>query len=214
MDRWTYPSWVNNFPSRVGALSPSSLSQVCVQYLLWLLLLVAVTGNELLIRDACAGPEAAEEYAVKAAYLYNFAKFVEWPQQTFATPTSPIILCILGSDPFGDSLDKIAERTVGERPVAIRRLARVEESNGCHVLFLSRSESTRLQSILNELAPAPILTVSDIPGFADAGGMIGLVSVGQRIRFEINLRAATRAKLKISSQLLKLARVIGDSEGN
>jgi hypothetical protein len=179
-----------------------------------LLLLVAAIGTELLIRDACAGPEAAEEYTVKAAYLYNFAKFVEWPQQTFATPTAPIILCILGRDPFGDSLDKIAEKTVGERPVAIRRLAQVEETNGCHVLFVSRSESTRLQSILNGLAPAPILTVSDIPGFADAGGMIGLINVGQRIRFEINLRAATRAQLKISSQLLKLARVIGDSEGN
>jgi hypothetical protein len=175
-----------------------------------LLFLVAAIGTELLLRDACAGPEAAEEYAVIAAYLYDFAKFVEWPQQTLAIPTAPIILCILGSDPFGDSLDKIAEKTVGEHPVAIRRLARVEETHGCHVLFLSSSESMRLQSILNGLAKVSILTVSDIPGFAEAGGMIGLVNVGQRIRFEINLRAATRAQLKISSQLLKLARVIGD----
>ena len=178
-----------------------------------LLLTVAVAiGYFGLDESVCTDLESVSEYAVKAAYLYNFAKFVEWPLQAFKTATSPLILCIVGKDPFGDALDAVANKTVRERTLVVQRLPRVEESTGCHILFLSNSESNHLAQVLRRLENAPVLTVSDIQGFAEAGGMIGLVNVEQHIRFEINISSTKRANLKISSQLLKLAKIIGNSE--
>jgi hypothetical protein len=175
-----------------------------------LLLGLIILGGGLTPEVACA-EDKAEEYAVKAAYLFNFAKFVEWPPPALPTPQSPLTLCITGKDPFGDTLETVRDKSVRDRPLVIRRLSRLEEPTHCHLLFLSDSESTRLGQVLAKLKNGPILTVSDIPGFADAGGMIGLVNVGQRIRFEINLPTVQKANLKISSQLLKLAKIIGDS---
>lgn len=175
-----------------------------------LLLSLVILGCGLTVEVTYA-QDAADEYAVKAAYLFNFAKFVEWPPQALPTRQSPVTLCIAGRDPFGNALETTGDKSLRERPLVIRRLSRLEEFTHCHLLFLSDSESTRLGQILAKLKNGPILTVSDISGFADAGGMIGLVNVGQRIRFEINLPAVQKANLKISSQLLKLARIIGES---
>jgi hypothetical protein len=185
--------------------------------LLWrlqrLLLTVAVTiGCFGLDESVGAALESVSEYAVKAAYLYNFAKFVEWPLQAFKTATSPLILCIVGKDPFGDALDAVVNKTVRERTLVVQRLPRVEKNTGCHILFLSNSESNHLAQVLRGLENAPVLTVSDIQGFAEAGGMIGLINVEQHIRFEINISSVQKANLKISSQLLKLAKIIGNSE--
>ena len=177
-----------------------------------LLVVIVVACSGLAIRDTSAQQGPISEYAVKAAYLYNFTKFVEWPAQAFPTATAPFILCIVGTDPFGDALDAVADKTVQERTLVVQRLPRVEESAGCHILFLSNSESNHLAQVLHRLENAPVLTVSDIQGFAEAGGMIGLVNVEQHIRFEINVSSTERANLKISSQLLKLAKIIGNSE--
>ena len=173
-----------------------------------LLITVVIAGCFGFNKSVCADLGTASEYAVKAAYLYNFAKFVEWPTQAFPSTTSPLVLCIVGKDPFGETLDTIAGKSVREWTLVVQHFAKVEESTGCHILFISASESSHLKTVLNQLKNAPILTVSDIDGFVEAGGMIGLVDVDQHIRFNINLLAVQRADLKISSQLLKLGKVV------
>ena len=156
------------------------------------------------------GAWAAEfdEYAVKAAYLYNFAKFVEWPPGAFADAAAPLWVCIAGDDPFGDALAALSGKTVASHPVAVRHMPATTGLEPCHIVFVSRTEQGRFKAVLAQLARLPILTVSDIGDFARAGGMIGLIEADQRIRFDINLAVARQANLKLSSHLLKLATLV------
>jgi len=145
------------------------------------------------------------EYEVKATYLYNFARFVEWPDS--AAPKDEVFtICVLGQDPFGRALDEIlqGERINGTAVVA-RRLTKPQDAVNCRVVFISLSEETRLNEILATLDKARVLTVSDIPQFALRGGMIQFVSAEKRIRFEVNLSNAGDAGLRLSSELLKVA---------
>ena len=155
-----------------------------------------------------AGTAAAPtEYQLKAVFLMNFAKFVEWPASAFRSAQSPITICVLGDDPFGHDLDDVVrDQMAGDRSLAVRRLAQVHREETCHVLFLGSSEKDRAERILGALKNAPMLTVSDGDEFTAAGGMIGFLIEDNKIRFEINLDAAERAGLKISSKLLKLAK--------
>jgi len=147
----------------------------------------------------------APEDRIKAAFVYNFAKFVEWPTNAFATPAAPLVIGILGKDPFGTVLDDLVKnRTINDRKVELVRYRRVEDVTLVHVLFISESERRRLPSVLNELRDKPVLTVSDIEGFKRQGGMIGLIKVENNIRFEINREAASREGLLLSSKLLRL----------
>ncbi len=148
------------------------------------------------------------EYDIKAAYLYNFAKFVEWPSEVFDDASSPLILCILGKEPFNDSLDTIKGKTIRERELVIKRFTRVEDINECHILFISTSEEKHLSRIFKKINDMHILTVADLEGFAHRGGMINLITVGNKVHFEINVDAAQRAELQISSKLLKLAKIV------
>lgn len=149
-----------------------------------------------------------DEYAVKAAYLYNFAKYVEWPSEVFARPDAPLAICIAGESPFGVALTTLAGKKVGNHPVEVRSTSSSNDLEKCHIVFISRAEQTRSRTLLTRLGHLPILTVSDIEEFARGGGMIGLVEAEQRIRFDINLATARQANLKLSSQLLKLATII------
>lgn len=149
-----------------------------------------------------------DEYAVKAAYLYNFAKYVEWPPGAFADPDAPLLICIAGDNPFGDALASLSGKTVESHPVEVRHLPAATGLDRCHIVFMSRAEQGRFRTVLDKLTRLPILTVSDISNFARVGGMIGLVEADQRIRFDINLLAARQANLKLSSQLLKLATIV------
>lgn len=149
-----------------------------------------------------------DEYAVKAAYLYNFAKYAEWPPEAFASVEAPLVVCIAGENPFGGALATLRDKTVDTRPVEVRMVPVASGLESCHVVFIGRAEQGQLKVVLTKLAQRPILTVSDISGFARAGGMIGLVEAEQRIRFEINLEVARRTNLKLSSQLLKLAIIV------
>lgn len=147
---------------------------------------------------------APGEYAVKAAYLYNFGRFVEWPPQ--ATTEGSFSICVLGMDPFGRVLDGIvAGQTIDGKKVVARRIARSEGAAGCRVIFISSSEAGELTRVLAALANSAVLTVSDMPQFTQSGGMIGFVQQDNRIRFAVNLAAAQRVGLKLSAQLLKLA---------
>jgi hypothetical protein len=152
----------------------------------------------------------SREYLVKAAFLYNFAKFVEWPEGTFSDETSPLVLCILGDDPFGDSIDSIKGKTIMGRELRIKRLSDEEEIGSCHIVFVSESERGRLSYIIRKARRLNVLTVSDINGFAGRGGIIGFTKRENKVRFDINVEAAEGSKLKISSKLLKLATIVRD----
>lgn len=167
-----------------------------------LLLIFPLLPGKALAQDGVA------EYQVKSAFLYNFAKFVEWRAQGAANDQQELVLCILGKDPFGVGMDAVKGRPVKNRRLVVRQINDIDEMGQCQILFISSSEKGRLPEILAAVARSPVLTVSDIKNFAQTGGVIGFVTVDARIRFDINQTAATRADLQISSQLLKLARSV------
>lgn len=148
---------------------------------------------------------AFPEYLIKAAYLYKFALFTDWPESAFADAIAPLRVCVLGKDPFGPTLETIVGRKVGDRQVVTSHYAGVEGAERCHVLFISRSEKKRLAGILGYLQKRPVLVIADTPNFIQAGGIINLTIVEKKIRFEINARMAERAGLKLSSKLLRMA---------
>lgn len=146
-----------------------------------------------------------KEYEVKAAFLYNFAQFVEWPASSMPAG-SPFKLCVLGNDPFGKTIDSVLQgETVRARPIEILRIDDTETVGQCNMLFVGSSYSNQLDQLLEQVKHRPILTVSDMGDFAFNGGIIHFVPQQRKIRFIINPEAAQKAGLKISSQLLKLA---------
>ncbi len=155
-----------------------------------------------------AAEEPAREYRIKAAFIYNFAKFTRWAAGSFADGEAPLDFCIYGEDPFGGALDAVAGKTIRGRKVALRRFAAIEASAGCHLLFISDSEAGRLTGILAALSDRPVLTVAEMPDFARAGGIINLRTNDEdKLGFEINTGSARRAGLKFSSKLLSLAEI-------
>jgi hypothetical protein len=149
---------------------------------------------------------AYTEYQIKAAFLFNFTQFIEWPTNAFADADAPLVIGILGNDPFGGALSQTIEgETVRGRKVVLRTFKRPEEARACHLLFISRSEQSRLSQVLAALKDTPVVTVSDADQFVRRGGMIGFVMIENKVRFDINPQTAAKAGLKISSKLLKLA---------
>ncbi len=149
------------------------------------------------------------EYQIKAAFLYNFAKFVEWPAEKLGDGSAPIVIAVIGKDPFGPVLDQtLIGKTVNGRALVVRRVVGLPDLRRCHIAFISSSEKGRLSEILPALAGAGVLTVGDAQRFAEQGGMISFVTEENKVRLEINVEAATRAGVQISSKLLKLARVV------
>ena len=155
-----------------------------------------------------AAAEISREYLLKAAFLYNFAKFTRWPPSSFPDGSAPLRVCVFGEDPFGAALESIAGRTIRGRVVEVRRIESVEAGMACHLLFISVSEAARLTGILDSLSGRPVLTIADMPGFARSGGIINLkTNSNDKIRFEINVAIAKRAGLRFSSKLLNLAEI-------
>ncbi len=152
--------------------------------------------------------QARSEYELKAAYLYSFGRFVEWPAGD-PRASGDFIICVLGSDPFGPALDAtVSGVTLRGRKVVGRRLSTAAGAADCHILFISASEERQLETIVGSLAQAGVLTVSDIPRFVGRGGMIQFVVSGGRVRFEIDLRPARDANLTLSSELLRVAAAV------
>lgn len=174
-----------------------------------LYVVVAVASMLLGTQPLCAQNPKPSDYQVKAAYLYNFGRFVEWPSDGAATKGNPFTVCILGQDPFGSDLDTIlAGETIGGKQVVAKRISSPQESVSCHILFLSSIEANRLGKIIDILDKEAVLTVSDMPEFSQRGGMIQFVLEGNRVRFEVNLAATQRAHLTLSSELLKVATTV------
>jgi hypothetical protein len=146
------------------------------------------------------------EYDVEAAYLYNLGMFVAWPAAAAPGTNSPFTICVIGVDPFGRVLDTaVAGEMIGAQSVVARRVANSGEALGCRILFVSSSEQGVLKEVLATVSQASVLTVSNIPDFVERGGIIQFVVENRKVRFGINLAAAERARLSLSSQLLKLA---------
>ena len=156
--------------------------------------------------------ERPGEYEVKAAYLYNFAKFVEWPP---STKRDVFVIGILGRDPFGPLLDHaVVGKTVGDRRLVVRRFAEPEQVEGADMLFICSSEAPRLAEVLRRLEGAPTLTVGESEEFVGRGGMVGFRVRDDVVRFDVDLDQSSRAGLKVSSQLVRVARrVISSSRG-
>jgi len=156
--------------------------------------------------------QAAEEHEVKAAFLYNFTKFVEWPRGAFRDDGAPVVVGVFGPDPFGAALDEIvAGKVAGERPFVIRRLDSSDGLAECHVLFVSSAKAAEFVRLLPSLAHRPILTLGETDRFCESGGVVQFVMRQRKVRFRINVTAAERAGLKISSRLLDLAEVVRQS---
>lgn len=148
-----------------------------------------------------------QEYQVKAVYLYNFSKFVQWPATGGGKDTFAI--CVLGHDPFGATLDSaIAGEKIEQKTMVARRIANVQDATKCQILFVANSESARVKQILAALEKDSVLTVSDVPEFSADGGMIQFVIQENKVRFQVNLTAAEKAGLTLSSQLLKVASAV------
>ena len=154
---------------------------------------------------AQSGSVSVQEYQVKAAFLYNFAKFVDWPPPA-AGPKAPLVIVVFGRDPFGPVLaNTVFGKTVNNRPLEVRRASRIEDLLPCHLVFISAKERRRVPAILKAVESAGVLTVSETDDFLDQGGAVRLVMEGRKVRFQINLEAARRNGLTVSSKLLSLA---------
>jgi hypothetical protein len=168
----------------------------------------------------CCGPavsapaEPSREYGIKAVFLFNFARFVAWPPVAFADAQAPLVIGVLGDDPFGDTLDEAARaENVNGHPLVVRRFHAVEDVGACQILFISRSEAGRLGGILAALKGRSLLTVGDMDDFARRGGMIRFITENNRVRLRINLEAAQAAHLTLSSKLLRPAEIVGPGKG-
>ncbi len=151
------------------------------------------------------------EYAVKATFLYKFAPFVEWPSSAFDQPGSPFVLCIVGNDPFAESVEKtVAIQHVGDHPVVLRRLAVADGKAGCHVMFVGGSQGQTVAQALDAVRGSPTLTVTD--SGAAAPGIVQFVVLGGRVNFDIDTAAAAANHLTISSKLLALAHGVNQGE--
>lgn len=170
---------------------------------------IAVAAAAALWAAAPVVAQRPREYQVKAAYLYGFGRFVEWPADAAPPTGGAFVLCVLGEDPFGPLLDQAAEGGVVKNlPVSVRRIGRPEDAAGCATVFVSASEQSRLSRILAVLERRPVLTVGDSPEFAQRGGMIGFTVDGGRVRFAVNLMAAREAGLMLQSELIRVAAAV------
>jgi hypothetical protein len=169
-------------------------------------------GHALVLGASLAAAMRAQqvnEYQMKAAYLYNFAKFVEWPSQTFKNDSDPIMICVLGQEPLFRTLQEAVNgEKIEDRELIVREVSDVQQMSVCHILFIGSSDLKYLRSVLRDLKITGILTVGEADGFTSEGGVANFKKEANKIRIEINIKAAERQKLRISPNLLNLALIV------
>ncbi len=188
----------------------------------WVLILILTATG--MVHAEQAAPEANREYQIKAAFLYNFVKFTDWPGESAADSNEPntvdsnepITIGIIGEDPFGNAFEPVKNERIKGRKIVLKRFKGLEESKQsseqiesvrkCHLLFVCRSQKEQLREIIDVVKDRPVLTVADMGGFLESGGMINFILEEKKVRFEINLAAARHAGLRINSRLLGLAK--------
>ncbi len=181
-----------------------------LQYLTMCKLLKLATALLVLLfsSSALANP-AVRDYQIKAAIMYKISKFVTWPEPIGNGQVVHFGLCILGDDKFGSTLDELETRTTNNKPIRVFRFSQSSAVNEqCHLVFIAESKAIFLDSILDYLAPMPILTISDIVGFVEKGGMLQIVTGDQGIQFFINLNRLNQSGLSVSAQLLELSTIV------
>jgi hypothetical protein len=172
---------------------------------------VLILGLMLVAGDASA---ALSEHRLKAVFLFNFTKFVEWPPSAFAAADAPFVIGVYGRDPFGSDLDEVARgESVNGRPLLVKRVQTVQDAAACQILFIPESEQANLDGILAALTRSNTLTVSDLDGAAHRGAMIRLVTDHDKVRMRINVDSARAAGLTISSKLLRAAEIVATADG-
>jgi hypothetical protein len=175
------------------------------------LFVVLICGMASPVSPAWAQLSGTTGYEVKTAFLFNFARFIDWPASSFTSPQSPFTICVLGQDPFGKVLDDTLQgKKIGNRPFAVRRLKDRAEARHCQMVFVSSSESAHLAEIIESVQGANVLLVGEMPGFVASGGTIEFTLEDNHVRFAINTDAADRSGLKFSSKLLALAKIVHD----
>ena len=180
----------------------------------FLIAILAVLSSAGVALPAPGDSGGSLEYRVKAAFIFNFTKFVQWPADSFEDDNTPLILGIIGNDPFGSILEEtFEERTAQGRKIVVERFDGIERASDCHLLFISDSQAKRLQHVFSKLDDLPILTIAEMEFFAQDGGIIGFYIRKNKVKFEINPEAAKSKGLKISSKLLNLARIVQSNQG-
>jgi hypothetical protein len=187
-------------PTAVDVICNTRLTDRIACAFRWGLVMLALGAGALHAEDV------SKEYQVKAAFLYNFTKFVEWPAHGFADDAAPIVIAVLGENPFGDELEKLVhDRKVNGRTLHILRTQSAAAARSAHVVFIGHEDERQFEHELTALHAAGVLTVGESERFAAAGGIVRFTMLDDKVRFEINVAAAERGGLKISAQLQKLA---------
>jgi hypothetical protein len=173
-----------------------------------LLLCSALLGASLPVR---AHISSSEEYRLKLAFLFNFAKFVDWPEDAFPSPQAPLNICIVGRDPFDPDLEQqIGERTVNGHACVTRRLSPRDDFKACQIIFVPAASDSSLPAVLRQAGASGAIIVGETTGFASRGGTVNFVLEGARLLFEVNLEASQRTRSRISSRVLALAKIVKD----
>lgn len=167
----------------------------------------------LMVASVCAGAEV--ESQVKGALIPKIANFVEWPETAFSSSNAPLVVAILGTDPFGAEFEQaMKQQRIHSRPVIVQRYNTWAHTNDCHILIVGRSEAPRMEQLVRRIGTRPILTLGDFAGFAEQGGVVNFIKVDGRIRFEVNLEAADKQRLRVSARLLQVSRVVRASSNS
>ena len=167
------------------------------------ILMILFTTNNLI------GQSAPNEYQLKAAFLYNFTQFVNWPSSSFTSPNAPLVIGVIGKNPFGTYLEQtISGESANGHPIIFQHYSSNEEIKSCQILFINMSEKKKITEIINTQKNKAILTVSDTPHFLEYGGIVKFLNKNDKIKLQVNLKAAKEASLVISSKLLRLVEIV------
>ena len=202
--RHSHPDLTNR-TGHVGFLSRCASS--CLLWLVSLLILCASTST------FAQKTDSPNEYQLKAVFIYNFSKFIEWPASAFPDSTSPFQICVVGDNPFGNVLETLTNRSYQTHPITIKYPQTISEAKNCHILYVNEiSKSTQWRDIVKNLGDAPVLTVSSSEDATQSGVSIGFVTKEGKIRWTINLNSTRKAQLKISAKLVEIAiSIIGET---
>jgi hypothetical protein len=190
--------------NRPATFSSKFASIRCACGLLLLAFFVALACPTSLLAES----PMQREYEIKAAYLFNFINYIDWPENAFPAPGGTITIGVVGESPFGAALDVLNGKQIKGRTLTLKQINDTKDLDQCQIVFINSSEKARLQELLGKLKDSRVLTVSEIDGFAEQGGIINFFSEHNKVRFEINPDAARRLGLNISSELLKLAKLV------
>ncbi|HEY6837555.1 MAG TPA: YfiR family protein [Geobacteraceae bacterium] len=193
-------------PARDGSLGRHTCA------LRWGMALLAALASLCIVPGGRLHASPPSAFQVETAMIYNMTRYVDWPEESFPAANAPFTICVLGKGELAAAVAALQGKTIKGRPVVVRQIVQVGEKEACQIAVIDKSERRRLRSLLKQLSRNGVLTVSDAPRFAAAGGAVGFVELDGRVTFEINPEAGRQSRVRISSQLLKLAHIVREGE--